>query len=190
VGKTAGDHLPEKPRRNHWSLVGKPQSPKPNIPPEPEPNHRRLAAILRLSRGDFHPYDSDDAGRHADGFIFGTDDRPHWAHLASEDAESPVLIKVRLGRTPPLSGRDYEALMRVQRDLNYSKVDYDPEERLLALVAAPTCLDPANDGQAVRMAIKELQKAVTDDRLLSLVSKRVAPRGKEPNRTYRKEKKS
>ena len=168
----------------------KKQPPKRKTQPEPDPGHHRFAAILRLTRGAFYPYDWDDAGHYADGFIFGTDDQPHWAHLSSEDAESPVRIKVRLGHTPPLTGRDYEALMRAQRGLTYSKVDYDPQERFLALVAALTCLDPVNDGQAVRLAVKELQKAVTDDRLLCLVSKQVAPHVEEPNRTQRKEKKS
>ncbi|MGB2967460.1 MAG: hypothetical protein WBD18_02395 [Phycisphaerae bacterium] len=147
----------------------KKQPPKRNTPLEPAPGHHRFAAILRLIRGTFYPYNVDDAGHHADGFLVGTDDRPNWTHFSSEDTESPVQIKVRLGRTQPLTGRDYEALMSAQRDLAYGRVDYDPEERLLSLVATPTCVDPVNDGQAVRMAVKELQKAAADERLLRLV---------------------
>jgi len=147
----------------------KKQPPKRKTQPEPDPGHHRFAAILRLTRGAFYPYDTDDSQHHATGFIFDKDDRPHFTHVSSEGPESPVLIKVRLGRTQPLTGRDYETLLRAQRDLTYSKVDHDPEERLLALVASPTCIDPVNDGQAVRMAVKELQKAVVDERLLRLV---------------------
>jgi len=95
------------------------------------PTKARFAAILRLIRGTFYPYDVDDAAHHADGFLFGTDGRPpRWTHLSSEDPESPVQIKIRLGRTQPLTGRDYEALMSAQRDLAYGRVDYDPEKRI------------------------------------------------------------
>lgn len=145
--------------------------PGQDIPQKSGPGHRHFSAILRLTRRAFYPYDSDDSEHHATGFLFGKDERPCWTHLSSEDAESPVLIRVRLGRTPPLTGRDYEVLMRAQRDLTYSKIDHDPDEGLLELVAAPTCVDPANDGQAVRMALKELEQALTDDRLLSLVNR-------------------
>ncbi|MGB2614896.1 MAG: hypothetical protein WBE06_09350, partial [Phycisphaerae bacterium] len=103
----------------------KKQPPKRKTQPEPDPGHRRFAAILRLTRGAFYPYDTDEAGHHARGFIFGETDRPHWTYLSAEDAESPVRIKVRLGRTQPLTGRDYEALMQAQRDLAYGRVDYD-----------------------------------------------------------------
>jgi len=176
--------------RPHPTDGNRPTMGTPAVQPVPDHGHRRFSAILRLTRACFQPYDADPPNHHARGFLFGRDEQPYRATLSYDSDHCLVHLQVRLGRTPPLSGRDYEALMRVQRGLNYSKVDYDPEERLLALVAAPTCLDPASDGQAVRIAIKELQKAVTDDRLLSLVSKRVAPRGKEPNRAYRKEKKS
>jgi len=147
----------------------KPQPPKRTTQPEPDPGQRRFAAILRLTRGAFYCHGSDGSDHHATGLLFGKDERMHWTHLSFEDTRFRVRIEVRLGRTQPLTGRDYEALMSAQRDLTYGRVDYDPEERLLSLVATPTCVDPVNDGQAVRMAVKELQKAVVDERLLRLV---------------------
>jgi len=147
----------------------KKQPPKRKTQPEPDPGHHRFAAILRLTRGTFYPYDADDSDHRATGFIFGKDERMHWTHLSFEDTRSRVRIEVRLGRTQPLTGRDFEALMSAQRDLAYGRVDYDPEERLLSLVATPTCVDPVNDGHAVRLAVKELQKAAADERLLRLV---------------------